>query len=183
MVKVENDVRTSLHQQRVADLACSIAEEMGLSQEQIRTVRMAGLIHDIGKICTPAEVLNKPARLTEAEMEMIENHSQAGHDILNAARFPWPVALIVLQHHERMDGSGYPQGLVGEEILLEARILGVADVVAAMASDRPYRAAYSLDEALEEIVKNRGILYDRNVVDACLKLFREKRMRFALQES
>jgi HD-GYP domain-containing protein (c-di-GMP phosphodiesterase class II) len=136
---------------------------------------MAGLIHDIGKINVPAEILSKPGPLTELEYGLIKMHPQVGHDVLNEAiEFPWPLAQIVLQHHERIDGSGYPQGLLGEEIILEARILGVADVVEAMASHRPYRSARGVDEALEEISQNRGVLYDPEVVDACLKLFTEK---------
>jgi HD-GYP domain-containing protein (c-di-GMP phosphodiesterase class II) len=136
---------------------------------------MAGLIHDIGKINVPAEILSKPGTLNGLEFGLIKTHPQVGHDILNGTlEFPWPVAQIVLQHHERMDGSGYPQGLSGEEILLEARILGVADVVEAMASHRPYRPALSVSQALEEISQNRGILYDPEVVDACLKVFTEK---------
>jgi HD-GYP domain-containing protein (c-di-GMP phosphodiesterase class II) len=169
------DPYTAGHQRRVTQLACAIAEEMGLSEEQIEGIRMAGLIHDIGKINVPAEILSKPGPLTELEYGLIKMHPQVGHDVLNEAiEFPWPLAQIVLQHHERIDGSGYPQGLLGEEIILEARILGVADVVEAMASHRPYRSARGVDEALEEISQNRGVLYDPEVVDACLKLFTEK---------
>jgi len=181
-VKVERDTYAGEHQQRVADLACAIAEKMGLAQEQIRAVRTAAVVHDIGKIYTPAEILNKPARLTKSEMEMVQSHPQMGYDILDAVKSPSAVAQIVLQHHERMDGSGYPQGLPGQEILVGARILGVADVVAAMASHRPYRPAHSLDEALEEIAKNRGSLYDSDVVDACLKVFDERRLAPVLRD-
>jgi putative nucleotidyltransferase with HDIG domain len=166
------------HQRRVAELACAIAEEMGLSQEQIDGLRMAALVHDIGKISVPAGILSKPGRLTEPEFEIIKVHPQVGYDILKGIEFPWPVAEIVLQHHERLDGSGYPQGLKGDEILLEARILGVADVVEAMSSHRPYRPAHSIDKALEEISQNRGVLYDPEVIDACLKLFTEKGFKF-----
>ena len=173
------DPYTAGHQRRVTQLACAIAKEMGLPEEQIEGLRMAGLIHDLGKITIPAEILSKPGQLSELEWGMIKAHSQIGYDILKNTEFPWPVARIVLQHHERVDGSGYPQGLPGEEIMLEARILAVADVVEAMASHRPYRPPRGLDKALEEISQHRGILYDPEVVDACLKLFTEK--RFALR--
>ncbi|MGA9351628.1 MAG: PAS domain S-box protein [Anaerolineae bacterium] len=173
------DPYTAGHQRRVTQLACAIANEMGLPQERIEGLRMAGLIHDIGKINVPAEILSKPGPLTELEYGLIKMHPQTGHDVLNGTiEFPWPLAQIVLQHHERMDGSGYPQGLSGEEIILEARILGVADVVEAMASHRPYRSARGIDEALEEISGNRGVLYDPEVVDTCLKLFTEKGFTF-----
>jgi len=172
------DPYTAGHQRRVADLARAIANEMDLPQEQIDGIRMAGLIHDLGKINVPAEILSKPTRLTEFERGMIQTHPQVGYDILKTIDFPWPVAQIVLQHHERMDGSGYPQGLSGEEIMLEARVLAVADVVEAMASFRPYRPAHGIDKALEEISQNRGALYDAEAVDACLKLFTEKGFKF-----
>jgi PAS domain S-box-containing protein/putative nucleotidyltransferase with HDIG domain len=172
------DPYTAGHQQRVADLACAIAEEMGLADEQLDGIRMAGLIHDIGKINIPAEILNKPGQLTEIEYSLFKNHPQVGHDILKTVDFPWPVAQIVLQHHERMDGSGYPQGLKGDEIMLEARILAVADIVEAMASHRPYRPARGTGDALEEILHNKGILYDPEVVDACLRVFYDKGFSF-----
>ena len=172
------DPYTAGHQRRVADLARAIAKEMGFSRNKIAGIRMAGVIHDIGKIAIPSEILSKPGRLSKAEFELIKNHPQAGYDILKPIKFPWPVAQIVLQHHERMDGSGYPQGLSGEDILPEARILGVADVVEAMASHRPYRSALGIDKALEEISNNRGKLYDVEVVNACLKLFKDKRFKF-----
>ena len=172
------DPYTAGHQRRVGNLACAIANEMGLPQEQIDGIRMAGLIHDLGKVGIPAEILSKPGRLNEFELGMIKAHSQIGYDILKKIEFPWPVAQIVLQHHERLDGSGYPRGLSGEEIMLEARILAVADVVEAMASRRPYRPPRGLDKALEEISQNRGVLYDPEVVDACLKLFTEKGFEF-----
>jgi PAS domain S-box-containing protein/putative nucleotidyltransferase with HDIG domain len=172
------DQYTAGHQPRVTQLACAIAAEMGLPEEQIEGIRMAGLIHDIGKIMVPAEILNKPGPLAEIQYEMVKMHPRAAFDILKGIKFQWPVAEIVLQHHERMDGSGYPQGLSGEKILLEARILTVANVVEAMVSHRPYRAAYDIKEALAEISKNKGILYDPVVVDACLKLFAEKRFTF-----
>jgi PAS domain S-box-containing protein len=172
------DPYTAGHQRRVANLARAIADEMGLSKEQIDGIRMAGLIHDLGKITIPAEILSKPTQLNEFEWGIIQAHPQVGYDLLKTVDFMWPVAQIVLQHHERMDGSGYPQGLSGEEIMLEARILAVADVVEAMASYRPYRPARGIDEALEEISQNKDVLYDAAVVDACLKLFKEKRFEF-----
>jgi len=172
------DPYTSGHQQRVADLARSIAQEMGLPEDQVDGLRMAGIIHDLGKIAVPAEILSKPTKLGNIELALIKIHPQTGYDILKDIDFPWPVAEIALQHHERMDGSGYPQGLKGKDILLEARILAVADVVEAMASHRPYRPALGMDAALDEIAKNRDTLYDPEVVDACLRLFREKGFRF-----
>jgi PAS domain S-box-containing protein len=172
------DPYTAGHQRRTADLARAIAVEMGFTADRIDFVRIATTIHDIGKISVPAEILSKPTRLRPIEYALIKSHSQAGYDILKDIEFPWPVAEVVLQHHERMDGSGYPQGLKGEEILLEARIVSVADVVEAIASHRPYRPALGIETALEEIQKNRGALYDPEVTDACLKLFREKRYVF-----
>ena len=168
------DPHTAGHQLRVARLAHSIAGEMGLSEDQAEGVRVAGAIHDLGKIAVPAEILSRPGQITEMEFAIIKTHPQTGHDILQDMKFPWPLARIVLQHHERMNGSGYPQGLSGENTLLEARILAVADVVEAMASHRPYRPALGTDKALDEIQRNRGTIYDPEVVDACLKLFMEK---------
>ncbi len=172
------DPSTAGHQKRVTNLACAIAEEIGLSTDQIEGIHMAGVIHDIGKILVPSEILSKPGRLTEIDHGMIETHSKVGYDILKTIEFPYPVAQIVIQHHERMDGSGYPAGLSGEEILLEARILAVSDVVEAIASHRPYRAALGLSKALKEISKNKGVLYDPRAVDACLKLFNDKGFKF-----
>ena len=174
----KRDPSTAGHQQRVAHLACAVAEEMGLSEERIEGIHVAGVVHDIGKIYVPAEVLNKSGALTGIEFGMVEAHPQAGCDILKTVQFPWPVAEIVLQHHERMDGSGYPQGLPGAEILVEARILAVADVFEAMVSHRPYRPAHAIGEAFEEISLNRGTLYDPEVVDACLKVILEKGLEF-----
>jgi putative two-component system response regulator len=168
------DPYTAGHQRRVAALAGAIATQMGLPEDRIDELRMAGIIHDLGKIAVPAEILSKPGRITEAEFNMIKCHPQAGYDILKDIEFPWPIAQIILQHHERMDGSGYPQGLSGDDILMEARILAVADTVEAMASHRPYRPALGIDKALEEISKNKGILYDLEVADACIELFSEK---------
>ncbi len=167
------DPYTAGHQRRVAELASAIAKEMGLPREQIEGIHMAGLIHDIGKISVPAEILSKPSKLNKMEMDLIKTHSQVGYDILKGIDFPWPIAEIVLQHHERLDRSGYPQGLKDDEILLEARILAVADVVEAMSSHRPYRPALGIDAALDEIKKGKGRLYDPNVVDACLAVFKK----------
>ena len=172
------DPYTSGHQQRVTELACAIAKEMGLNKEVLEEIRVAGSLHDVGKMYVPSEILTKPGRLTEIEFDMIKTHPKAGYDILKTIEFPWPIAPIVLQHHERMDGSGYPSGLLTKDILLEARILGVADVVEAMASHRPYRPVVGIDEALAEISQKRGSLYDPEVVDACLKLFVEKGFKF-----
>lgn len=168
------DPYTAGHQRRVADLARAMATELSLSPDQIEGLRMAGIIHDIGKISVPAEILSTPRRLTPIEFSLIKNHSQSGYDILKDVDFPWPIARMVLEHHERMDGSGYPNGLTGNDILLESRVLAVADVVEAMATHRPYRPSLGLEKALDEIAKNRGRLYDPEIVDACLRLFREK---------
>jgi PAS domain S-box-containing protein len=168
------DPYTTGHQSRATNLACTIAEEMELAKEQIEGIRMAGIIHDIGKLSVPAEILSKPTRLTTLEYDLIKQHSLNGFEMLKNVESPWPLAQIVYQHHERMNGTGYPRKLKGDEILLEARILAVADVVEAMASHRPYRPSLGIDVALEEIEKNRGILYDTAAVDACIKLFREK---------
>jgi PAS domain S-box-containing protein/putative nucleotidyltransferase with HDIG domain len=172
------DQYTAGHQRRVATLARAIAEEMELTEEQSKSIYMAALIHDIGKISIPAEILSKPTRLSEVEFSIIETHPQVGYDILKGIDFPWPIAEIVLKHHERVDGSGYPQGLSGEEIPLEARILSVADVVEAMASHRPYRASLGIGKALEEITQNKGKLYDEEVVKACLKVFYDRKFSF-----
>ena len=172
------DPYTAGHQRRVADLARAIATEISLSKDQIEGIRIAGTIHDLGKLFIPGEILSKPGILNEYEFSLIRLHSQVGFDILKDIEFPWPIAQIVYQHHERMDGSGYPQGLKGGQILIEARILGVADVVEAMSSHRPYRPALGIAAALEEIEKNRSILYDSDVVSACLTLFREKGFNF-----
>ena len=167
------DRYTAGHQQRVTELSCAIGEAMGLPSKQIEAIHIAGLLHDIGKIVLPTEILTKPGRLNEIEFAMIKAHSRVGHDILKSVEFPWPIAKMVLQHHERVNGTGYPDGVRGEGILLEARILAVADVVEAMSSHRPYRAALGLDKALEEITQNSGVLYDPRVVDACVRVFTE----------
>ncbi|MBU2496266.1 MAG: PAS domain S-box protein [Candidatus Omnitrophica bacterium] len=172
------DPYTAGHQKRVSQLTTFIAQEMKLPQDKIEGMRIASLIHDIGKISIPAEILSKPTNLTKIEIEIIKSHPQISHNIIQEIEFSWPVAQIVLQHHERMDGSGYPKGLKGNDILLEARIMAVADVVEAMSSHRPYRPALGIDKALEEISQNRGILYDSEIVDICIKLFKEKDFKF-----
>jgi PAS domain S-box-containing protein/putative nucleotidyltransferase with HDIG domain len=168
------DPYTAGHQIRTADLARAIAKEMGLPQDKIDGIRMAGSIHDIGKLSIPSEILVKPTKLTNIEFSLIKEHSRSGYEMLKDVESPWPLAQIVYQHHERMNGSGYPRNLKGDEILIEARIMAVADVVEAMASHRPYRPALGIETALEEIEKNKGIFYDNTVADACLRLFREK---------
>ena len=170
----KRDPYTAGHQVRVAKLARAIAEEMGLPKQTVEGTYLAGLVHDIGKISVPAEVLSKPSSLLEEEFSLIKRHSQTGYDILKTINFLWPIADIVLQHHERLDGSGYPNGLAGDDILIEARVLAVADTVEAMASHRPYRAEKGIRVALEEIMQKRGKLYDEAVVDACITLFNEK---------
>nr|WP_319395494.1 HD domain-containing phosphohydrolase [uncultured Desulfobacter sp.] len=162
------DPYTAGHQKRVAQLAVSIANAMALSQTEIASIRMGGILHDLGKIAIPAEILSKPSTLSDIEFSLIKTHPQVGYDILKNINFPTPVAKIVHQHHERLNGSGYPLGLSGEDILLEARILTVADVVEAMSSHRPYRPGLGIDKALAEIQKNKGKFYDPDVVDACL---------------
>ncbi len=168
------DPYTAGHQLRTADLSRAIATEVGLGPGQIDNIHMVSSIHDIGKLSIPAEILSKPSKLSKIEFAMIKEHAQRGYEILKDVESSWSLAEIVLQHHERMDGSGYPRNLKGEEILIEARILGVADVVESMASHRPYRPSLGIEMALEEIEENRGILYDNAVADACLRLFREK---------
>jgi putative two-component system response regulator len=172
------DPYTAGHQQRVTSLSCAIGLEIGLTEDQVAGLRVAGLLHDIGKICIPAEILVKPGRISEIEFSLIKTHAQFGYDILHPIEFPWPIAQIVVQHHENMDGSGYPSGCVGNDILIEARILKVADSVEAMATNRPYRAALGIDAALAEISKNSGSKYDPVPVDVCKGLFEKKGFRF-----
>ena len=172
------DPYTAGHQKRVAHLACAIAREMRLSEDEIYGLHMASVIHDLGKITVPAEILSKPGQLSGLEYELIKSHVQAGYDILKQVDFPWPLADIILQHHERMDGSGYPNGLKQEEILLPARILSVADVFETIASHRPYRPSLGLQHAMDEIRENRGRLYDGRVADVCLALIAEDRFQF-----
>ena len=169
---------TAGHQQRVSQLTTAIAKELNLSQDMVEGIRVASLIHDIGKISIPTEILSKTTTLSDIEFNLIKVHSQVGHDILKAIDFSYPVAQIVLQHHEKIDGSGYPDNLKGNEILLEAKIICVADVVEAISSYRPYRPALGIDAALKEISKNKGILYDPEVGNACLKLFKKKNFNF-----
>jgi len=172
------DPYTSGHQKRVTDLARSIAMEMNLTPEIIDGIRMAGLIHDLGKISIPAEILGLPRYLNNVEYSVVKTHPEIGYQILKDIDFARPVALMIYQHHERMNGSGYPQGIKGGEILLEARILAVADVVEAICTHRPYRPALGIDKALKEITQHRGVLYDPEVVDVCIKLFGEERFKF-----
>ena len=166
------DPYTSGHQKRVVKIAVAIGRYMHLSEDQLSAIRMAGLIHDIGKIAIPAEILSKPGSLSEIEFALLKGHPQVGYDIVKDISFPMPIGEIILQHHERLNGQGYPRGLKGDDMLVEAKILSVADVVEAMSSHRPYRPALGMDKALEEIEKNRGILYDPAVVDACCTLMK-----------
>jgi putative nucleotidyltransferase with HDIG domain len=179
MVMESRDPYTAGHQRRVAGLARAIAEEMGLSGWQVTGVYVSGLLHDVGKMAVPFEILSKPGKLTQNEMNIIKSHCRIGYEILRKIDFPWPVTAAILQHHERLDGSGYPSGLCGGAVTLEARILGVADVVEAMSSHRPYRAALGLDSAIAEILKGRGVLYDAEAGDACLRLFNHNEAEFA----
>ncbi|MFC1881955.1 HD-GYP domain-containing protein, partial [Thermodesulfobacteriota bacterium] len=178
MTVEKRDPYTSGHQMRVAALTRAIAETIGLAEAQAEGAYMAAALHDIGKIALPAEILSKPIQLTEIEISLIQAHAQAGYDILKGIEFPWPIADIIIQHHERMDGSGYPQGLAADSISIEARIIGVCDVVETMSSHRPYRPSMGIDKALEEISRNSGTLYDADVVVACLKIFHEQNFEF-----
>lgn len=172
------DPYTAGHQRRVADLAVAIAEEMGIEPDFVSGIRVAALIHDIGKLAVPTEILSRPGKLSSAEFELIKGHAQAGYDIIADIDFPWDIAEMILQHHERLDGSGYPSGLEGDEICIGARILAVADTVEAMQAHRPYRAALGIEAALRVISSDRGILFDPAVTDACIRLFNEQRFRF-----
>ena len=174
----KRDPYTAGHEQRVTKLACAISNEMGLSREEIEGIRIAGLLHDIGKISIPIDILNKPGKLSKHEFNIIREHPQIGYDILKDVEFDQPITQIVLQHHERMNGSGYPNGLTSEDIIFQARILAVSDVIEAMSSHRPYRATLGIDNALDEITQNKGILYDTDVVNICLKLFNENLFKF-----
>ncbi|MGZ3593825.1 MAG: HD-GYP domain-containing protein, partial [Syntrophales bacterium] len=178
MIVETRDPYMSGHQKRVADLARAIAAEMNLSEEIIDGIGMAGLIHDVGKISIPTEILGQPRRLNDVEYSLVKTHPEIGYQILKDIDFYRPVALIVYQHHERINGTGYPRGIKGEDILLEAKILGVADVVEAICRHRPYRPASGIDKALKEISQYSGVLYDPEVVDACTNLFAEKGFRF-----
>ncbi|RNC29139.1 MAG: Cyclic di-GMP phosphodiesterase response regulator RpfG [Candidatus Dichloromethanomonas elyunquensis] len=173
----KRDPYTAGHQQRVSRLGVEIAKEMGLSQEETMGIQVAGLVHDIGKIAVPIEILSKPGKITFHEYHLIKAHSEIGYEILKEIEFPWPVAETILQHHEKIDGSGYPFGLKGHGIRLEARVLCVADAVEAMSSHRPYRQAHGIDFVIREITGQQGILYDKNAVEACLKAI-EKGFQF-----
>ena len=166
------------HHQRVSKLATAIAQEMKLSQDKIEGVRFASLVHDVGKVNLPTEFVSKPSKLMEVEFNFIKNYPKISYNILKKVDFPWPIAEIVFQHQERVDGSGYPRGLKGDEIIIEAKILGVANVVEAMSSSRSYRPALSIEGSLAEILKNKNILFDPEVADTCLKLFKEKGFKF-----
>jgi len=168
------DPYTTGHERRVAEVSVAIGAELGFDERRLEGLRVAGYLHDIGKITIPSEILSKPGKLTPVEFQLIKGHAQASYDVLKDVEFPWPVAQVALQHHERLDGSGYPHGLKGEAILLEARIMAVADVVEAMSSHRPYRPGLGIDKALAEIERGRGSAYDPAVVDACLRLFRDR---------
>lgn len=172
------DPYTAGHQKRVADLACAIGREMGFSDWQIEGLRISGLLHDVGKLAVPAEILSKPGRINEHEFSIIKTHPEVGHEILKNIEFPWPITAWILQHHERLDGSGYPSHLSEDEIYLEAKVLAVADVVEAMSSHRPYRPALGIDRALEEISREKGVLYDGKVAEACLRLFKTSKFDF-----
>ncbi len=170
------------HQHRVSALAVAIARDMNLAWDKVEGLRFAGTIHDIGKIAAPAEIVGKPGRLTKTELQLVKDHPRAGYEMVKDIAFPWPIAHIILQHHERLDGSGYPEGLAGDAILPEARILAVADVVEALCSLRPYRPALGIEKALEEVRQGRGIRYDARAVDVCIRLFREKRFSFKTEK-
>jgi putative two-component system response regulator len=172
------DPYTSGHQNRVADLASAIARKIGLSEDRVYGLQMASVIHDLGKLTIPGEILCKPGRLSGPEYAMIQTHVQSGYDILKKIDFPWPLAEIVLQHHERMDGSGYPKGLAGDAIMMEARILSVSDVFETIGSHRPYRPSLGLKKAMDELTGNSGTLYDPDVVSACLGLVEGDHFRF-----
>lgn len=172
------DPYTAGHQQRVSHLAMAIARDMGLSEHTVSGLELAALVHDVGQINVPAEIMCRPGKLNEYEYLLLKQHPQTGYDTLKDIRFPWPIATIVLQHHERMDGSGYPQGLKGDQILPESRIMSVADVAEAMLSHRPYRPARTMDEVIAELESGRGTRYDNTVVDACLNLLRDKGFTF-----
>ncbi len=172
------DPYTSGHQKRVSEIATVIAREMGLNKNKVQSVKIASMVHDIGKISIPHSILSKPGKISRVELEIIKTHSQVGHNILKDIKFPWPLAKIILQHHERIDGSGYPKGIKGKDMLIEAKILAVADVVEAMTSHRPYRPALGIKKAIEELSKNKGKLYDSEVVEACVKLYKENKLKF-----
>ena len=168
------DPYTAGHQNRVAKIAVAIGQEMGLNADKLKGIHLGSMVHDIGKVAIPSEILTKPTQLTALEMQMIRLHAEASYDILKKIPFTWPIAEMAYQHHERLDGSGYPKGLKADQIIFEARILAVADTIEAMSAHRPYRAAIGLDAALKVIQAGRGTLFDETIVDACLRLFKEK---------
>lgn len=174
----KRDPYTAGHEKRVAKLACAIAEAMGLSKDVIAGIRITAFLHDIGKIVVPAEILSKPSRLNEFEYSIVKTHAEVGYEILKELEFPWPVAQVILQHHERLNGTGYPKGLTGESIIQEARIMAVADVIEAMCSHRPYRPALGIQKALAELNQNKGTLYDSAVVEACIEVFNKNNFKF-----
>ena len=178
LVVETKDPYTAGHQRRVAKIARAIAGEMGLSEWVAQGVHVAGLLHDVGKVAVPAEILSKPGKISQYEIDIIRTHPQVGYEILKKIEFPWPISQAILQHHERLNGTGYPEGISGEDIIIEARILGVADVVEAISSDRPYRQALGLDSALAEISRASGILYDYEAASACLRLFQKNEFEF-----
>ena len=173
------DPYTAGHERQVAQIAMALGTELGFDEHRVEGLRVAGHLHDVGKITIPAEILSKPGKLSAIEYKLIQAHAEAGYEVLKKVEFPWPVAQIALQHHERIDGSGYPQGLKGEAILFEARVVAVADVIEAMSSHRPYRPGLGIEAAMAEIERGRGTAYDAAVADAALKLFREKRYDFS----
>jgi putative two-component system response regulator len=175
------DPYTAGHQRKVSEIANAVGLELGLPKNQIEGIRVAGLIHDIGKISVPAEILVKPSRLSDNEFLLMKEHPRVGYEILKNIKFPWPIAEAIYQHHERLDGSGYPHGLLAEEILIEAKILAVADVVEATSSHRPYRPSFGVRFALDEITRKQGLLYDREVVNACMTAYKKK--AFVLKET
>jgi putative nucleotidyltransferase with HDIG domain len=178
LISERRDSYTAGHQKRVAVLARAIAKEMQLDSNMIEGIYLISILHDVGKMCIPLSILSKPAHLSKAEIMLIQSHSKEGYDILKNIEFPWPIAKTILQHHERLNGSGYPYRLKDKDILFEAKIMAVADTIEAMSSHRPYRPAVGLDKALKEIVRNRGILYDSTIVDVCYNLFKNKKFKF-----
>jgi PAS domain S-box-containing protein len=183
VVSERRDPFTAGHQKRVAVLAVALADEMSLTKDQVRCVQVAALLHDVGKVNVPGEILSKPGILSAVEFKVVTTYPEASYEILKTTAYPWPVAEVVLQHQERLNGSGYPRGLVGKDIMIEARILAVADVVEAMTAHRPYRTALTIETALEELAQNKGILFDPAVVDACARLFRDRGFAFGRDQN
>lgn len=172
------DSYTANHQKRASQLACAIADKLNLPKSQYEGIRVASLLHDIGKVAVPNNILSKYGAISEHEFGIIKSHPQNGYKILSQLKFPWPIGKIVLQHHERIDGTGYPVGLLGDDIYLEAKVIAVADVVEAISSHRPYRDALGIEKAIYEIKENRGILYEETIVNACLRLLLEDQFEF-----